>query len=197
VWSDILSSEIDVRVAYRHIQPVTVLYARSMGPYQGASSAAWCLIAEWLERHQARGRVKQAFGLFRDNPRLTAPEIVRYDACVPITIGLDEEPEAGIRRQTLAGGAYAVHTHVGSYEQAGELLSHLHSEVLPKRALSVDYDRPFMAIYLNDPKITREMHRRTELCVPVHPIRMPLAGNDDGAEACDIAAVARRVAQRK
>ena len=27
--------------------------------------------------------------------------------------------------------------------------------------------------------ITREMHRRTELCVPVMPIRMPLSGNDD------------------
>ena len=27
--------------------------------------------------------------------------------------------------------------------------------------------------------MTREMHRRTELCVPVVPIRMPLSGNDD------------------
>ena len=36
-----------------------------------------------------------------------------------------------------------------------------------------------MTIYLNDPSVTREMHRRTELCVPVLPIRMPLSGNDD------------------
>ena len=36
-----------------------------------------------------------------------------------------------------------------------------------------------MTIYLNDPGITREMHRRTELCVPVIPIRMPLSSNDD------------------
>jgi hypothetical protein len=38
-----------------------------------------------------------------------------------------------------------------------------------------------MTIYLNDPKITREMHRRTELCVPVLPVRMPLSCNDDEA----------------
>ena len=36
-----------------------------------------------------------------------------------------------------------------------------------------------MAIYLNDPAITREVHRRTELCVPVIPVRMPLSSNDD------------------
>ena len=29
--------------------------------------------------------------------------------------------------------------------------------------------------------ITREMHRRTELCVPVMPVRMPLSSNDDDA----------------
>ena len=38
----------------------------------------------------------------------------------------------------------------------------------------MDYDRPFMAIHLNDPRITREVHRRTELCVPVLPLRQSL-----------------------
>ena len=50
---------------------------------------------------------------------------------------------------------------------------------MPKRGLSLDYERPFVTIYLNDPAITREMHRRTELCVPVLPVRMPLSSNDD------------------
>ena len=57
----------------------------------------------------------------------------------------------------------------------GEVLSKLHTNVVQKRGLSVDYDRPFMTIYLNDPALTREMHRRTELCIPVIPIRMPLS----------------------
>ena len=126
-------------------------------------------------------RVKQGYGYFRDNPRLTAPELLRYDACVPVTFGLDPEPDSGIGRQTLPGGAYAVHTHVGSYAEIGELFSQLHREIVPKRGLSLDYERPFVAIYLNDPGITREMHRRTELCVPVLPVRMPLSSNDDEA----------------
>jgi hypothetical protein len=93
---------------------------------------------------------------------LTAPELLRYDACVPVNFGFDADPEAGIGRQTLPGGAYAVQTHVGSYADAGELFSRLHREIVPKRGLSVDYDRPFVAIYLNDPSLTREVHRRTE-----------------------------------
>ena len=168
-----------MRVTYRYIRPMTVVYARAMGPYQASCKEAWSRMKDWLDRRQVRSRVKQGYGYFRDNPKLTAPELLRYDACVPLTFGLDPEPETGIGRQTLPGGAYAVHTHVGSYDEIGGLFSRLHSEIVPKRGLSLDYDRPFVTIYLNDPSITREMHRRTEVCVPVLPVRMPLSSNDD------------------
>lgn len=168
-----------VRVAYRYIRPSTVVFVRSVGPYQVSSAEAWRLMGAWLERDRRRARVKQAFGLFRDNPRCTAPELLRYDACVPLAADLDADPESGVGRQTLQGGAYAVQTHVGSYSTTGELFSRLHREVVPQRGLSVDYERPFVAIYLNDPTITREVHRRTELCVPVIPVRMAISSNDD------------------
>ena len=105
----------------------------------------------WIDRQQARSRVKQGHGLFRDNPKVTAPELLRYDACVSVSFGFDADPDAGIGRQTLPGGAYAVHTHVGSYPEAGQVLSQMHHAIVPKRGLSVDYDRPFLAVYLNDP----------------------------------------------
>ena len=177
-----------MRVSYRYIRPLTVVYARSMGPYDTASREAWRHLLGWIDGQHARSRVKQGQGFFRDNPRLTAPELLRYDACVPMTFGLEAEPEAGIATQTLPGGAYAVHTHVGSYGEAGQLFSQLHREIVPKRGLSLDYDRPFLAIYLNDPGITRELHRRTELCVPVLPVRMPLSSNDDETAHCGAAA---------
>lgn len=169
-----------VRVAYRYIRPLTVVYARSVGPYSLSSVEAWRQMNAWLDREQRRARVKQGFGFFRDNPQRTAPELLRYDACVPVALGLDADPENGIGRQTLPGGAYAVQIHVGPYCDAGSLFSELHREIVPKRGLSVDYERPFVAVYLNDPAITREVHRRTELCVPVLPVRMPLSSNDDG-----------------
>jgi len=173
-----------VRVTYRYIRPITVVYARGIGPYDLSAPEAWRSMNTWLEGHPARQRVKQGFGYFRDNPRSTAPELLRYDACVPVTLGLDADPVAGISRQMLPGGAFAVYTHVGSYADAGEQFSRLHREIVPARGLSVDYDRAFVAVYLNDPMVTREVHRRTELCVPVLPVRVPLSTNDDHVADC-------------
>jgi AraC family transcriptional regulator len=130
--------------------------------------------------HDARRQVKRAFGLFRDNPQTTPAELMRYDACVQMTPGWVADQEAGIGRQTLAGGTYAVHTHVGSYGSLGGLFSQLHREFVPRQGLSVDYDRAFLAIHLNDPQTTREVHRRTELCVPVIPLPMAMRGESEG-----------------
>ena len=160
-----------MRVTYRHIRPASVLYARSTGCYAASAKAAWARLDGWLADRQGRRQIKRAFGLFHDNPKLIAPELIRYDACVELTTALDVDLEAGISRQTMSGGTYAVHIHIGGYEPIGGLLSELHREWVPKQGLEVDYDRPFMAIHLNDPHMTRQVHRRTELCVPVLPLR--------------------------
>jgi AraC family transcriptional regulator len=174
-----------VRVTYRHIRPVTVIFARATGGYHVAARDAWERLNSWLTQHDARRHIKRGFGLFHDNPQATAPELLRYDACVELMTGIDAEPAAHIGRQTLGGGTYAVHTHVGGYEQVGGLLSQLHREWVPKQGLAVDYDRPFMAIHLNDPLRTREVHRRSELCIPVLPLRgyMPADAPDEEVDA--------------
>ena len=108
---------------------------------------------------------------------------------------MDSEQEARARRRAqlkLAGGAYAVHAHVGPYEGTGKLFSQMRRVTVAKRGLSIDFGRPFVAIYLNDPLLTREMHRRTELCIPVVPMRMPLSSNDD----CEQADITRMLTQR-
>lgn len=168
-----------MRVTYRHIRPLTVVYARSMGPYQASCREAWITLGGWLDDHDLRRQVKQAYGIFRDDPARTEPGLLRYEACVPLVPGIELEPAEGIGRQVFGFGAYAVHTHVGSHEETGGAFSRLRRDIVPKRGLSIDGDRAFVAIYLNDPTVTREAYRRTELCVPVLPIRMPLAGNDD------------------
>lgn len=173
-----------MRVAYRQLRPTTVVYARSFGGYQAAAKDAWARLDAWLEHRQVRRQVKRGFGLFHDNPQVTPLELQRYDACVELVVGLDADPANGIARQMLSGGTYAVHTHVGGYGEMGGLFSGLHRDWVPKQGLAVDYDRPFMAIHLNDPRVTREVHRRTELCIPVLPLRVELpvevsGDNDD------------------
>jgi len=170
-----------VRVAYRYIRPLTVVYVRSTGPYAASSAQAWQQMNAWLDSHRLRRQVKQGYGFLHDNPRLTAPELLRYDACVPVIAGLDGDGGSGVGRQTLQGGAYAVQTHVGSCAHLGQLYAQLHREIVPKRGLCADYDRPFITIYLNDPTVTREVHRRVELCVPVLPVRMTFPSDEEAA----------------
>jgi DNA gyrase inhibitor GyrI len=131
--------------------------------------------------------MRVSYGLFRDNPRRVAAEILRYDACIPLVMGLQEDPAAGLHRQMLPSGTFAVHTHIGGLEPTGRLFSHLYREEIPARGLKVDADRPFLAIYRTDPTRTRDQFQRTELCVPVFALPVSCPNNDDEMNAdCDL-----------
>jgi AraC family transcriptional regulator len=172
----VLSGDV-VRVTYRYIRPLTVLFVRALGPYNVSAPRAWAVLGEWLERKQARKSILRGYGFCRDNPLTTPPDHIRYDACIPLMPGLDVDIEGGVGRQTLRGGAYAVYTHIGHYEEAGEIFSQLYRHAVPNRGLSVDPGRPFVSIYLNDPLVTRAVHRRTELCVPILPLQFQRAAS--------------------
>jgi AraC family transcriptional regulator len=183
-----------MHVSYRYMPPTVVFYARATGPYTSSCKEAWRRMDAWLHKSGTRKLARQAFGIFHDNPRITPPELVRYDACVPAMPCVEAAWGQGIYRQSLPGGACAVCTHTGSYANTAQLFSALHSEIVPKRGLKVDYDRPFMVVYLNDPLITCERYWRTELCIPVLPIPMAIATNDDSRQAHDVVEIAKRVA---
>jgi AraC family transcriptional regulator len=182
-----------MRITYRQTPPATVLYVRACGPYATSSREAWRQLEGWLDRHHARKSLRFGFGILHDNPKTTAQVLIRYDACILHAPYADLPPGEGIGRRTLPAGTWAVHIHVGPYGEAGDRISTLHRDLVPKRGLTVDSDRPFMAVYLNDPRVTREVHRRTELCIPVVPIPMTLAGNTE-SHVYAAAAVARRLA---
>jgi AraC family transcriptional regulator len=184
-----------MRISYRQMSPTSVFYARATGPYASSCEEAWRRLDGWLDRYCARGRVRRAFGIFHDNPRTTPPELMRYDACVPLAACAELEPNEGIGRHTLPTCTWAVYTHVGPHCEAGDVISTLHGDLIPKRGLTVDHDRPILAVYLNDPRVTREVHRRTELCIPVIPIPALVASNDGTTtETLDLPALARRLA---
>src|SRR5262245_20044893 len=65
----------------------------------------------------ARGLLKPPvviFGVAYDDPTVTAPQDLRYDAALVIPEDVKTEGEIGA--QTIQGGKYAVTTHCGSYE---------------------------------------------------------------------------------
>jgi AraC family transcriptional regulator len=171
-----------LRVTFRHVPPKTVLYARALGPYALSTREAWTIMGRWLDRHGARPHMRVSMGVFLDNPATTAADLLRYDACVPLVAGLEADPVAGIGRQTLAGGAYAEHVLVGTHEAMGRIFSHMKRSALAERGVTLDSGRPFVAVYLNDPTVTAQAYLRTEICVPVLPVRLVLANDDASTE---------------
>lgn len=154
-------------LTYRFHRPKSVLYARAFGPYAASSCAAWRLMLDWLDDRRCRDRIAQGIGVIRDDPSKTGQFLRRYDACVALIPGLESDLHAGIGRQTLAGGSYAVHTHVGPHEALNEELSKFHRQWLPATGHVVDDSRSFMEIYLDDPAKTEPHLLRTELCIPI------------------------------
>lgn len=156
-----------MKICYRHQQPIAVLYARANGPYATSSKAAWRLMLDWLDERGIRDRAARGIGIICDNPASTGQFLRRYDACVELFPGADSDLAAGIGRQTLAGGSYAVHTHKGPHEAIGELFSRLHREHLPELGQTIDDTRSFIEVYLDDPARVAPQDLRTELWLPI------------------------------
>lgn len=156
-----------MQTSYRFQRPLAVFYARACGPYADSSPAAWRLMLDWLDQQGMRPKIKRGIGMIRDNPTLTGQFLRRYDACVEVMPGLESNFHAGIGRQTLPGGSYAVHAHQGAHEGISDALSKFHRTWLPEQGQMVDHSRSFLEIYLNDPATTARADLRTEICVPL------------------------------
>ena len=173
-WSDESLTQVSgdeiVRVDFTHLRPVPVLFVRAVGPYKESSVAAWEAMIAWLEKNELKSSVKRAVGFGQDNPRSIEPDALRYDACVELSVPMREDPDNGIRMNPLPGGVYAVFRHQGAYSLIGKSFSRMCHEWAPTSGLEVDYRRPFLEMYLNDPAITPDDDRLCDLCVPVAPV---------------------------
>jgi AraC family transcriptional regulator len=160
-------SGVNVRLSVRYMRPSSVLYIRATGPYDQSAKAAWGRMRTWLAAQSTIKPVTQGIGFIRDNPDRTGPFLRRYDACVTVVPGLDIDYHAGVARQTLPGGTFAVYTHIGDHAHLAEAFQTLKHEATPTRGLKIDEDRAFMEIYLDDPAKVALQQCRTELCLPI------------------------------
>lgn len=103
-----------------------------------------------------------------DDPQITAPEKIRYDACV--TVGHDVRAEGEVGVQDVAGGEYAVTVHRGPYEKLHETYARLCGEWLPGSGRE-PAALPCYEVYLNDPKTTRPEELLTQIHMPLEPLR--------------------------
>lgn len=104
-----------IPVEVKTIDPIKVVFARHIGPYEEIVQTWFELIAEvGLEHIFSENTMK--IGIPYDSHETTPSDKLRYDACVTFDALPNFKAKGKIGSQTLHGGKYAVITHHGAIE---------------------------------------------------------------------------------
>lgn len=163
-WRADASPAIDVRLERR--EPCAVARVRHVGPYADVGDA-WGTLMKWGWSKMIFGK-PACFGLCYDDPDVTDPERVRYDACMVVKEGT--RVRSGVELHRHPGGLYAATLHRGPFGTIGETYARLFAHVVTRpiegrqRVLG---DPPSLEVYLDDPRRTDPERMRTEIWMPV------------------------------
>jgi AraC family transcriptional regulator len=152
---------LDVRL--ERVAPRRVAFVRHVGPYADAGPA-WGRLMSWAgQQGLLRGR-PTLLGIVHDDPDVTPPEKVRYDACLAVDGAVRARGEVGV--QELAGGEFAVTTHRGPYDRLAETYAQLLGRWLPSSGREVGTG-PGFEVYRNSPGDTPPSELLTDICLPL------------------------------
>lgn len=152
---------MDVRIQHR--APTRVVFVPHVGPYQEVGKA-WATLRGVLRPDAALGA---PFAIAYDDPEVTDPASVRYDACLPVAD--DFVPGPGLSVKTVEAGDYAVAVHEGPFHGVGRTYAALCGQWLPRSGYDIA-DRPSLEVYLTDPNTTAPADLRTEIWLPVRKV---------------------------
>jgi len=144
--------------------PVRVACIRATGPYQKSAMEAWNKMMAWGGPKGLFGPGTRYLGVSHDDPTTTAPELLRYDACVTVEPRFQADGEAFIA--DIPGGDYAVTIHRGPYENLEKTYMQVYGQWLPASGREPDA-RPCYEVYLNDPQSTAPEELLTEINMPL------------------------------
>ncbi|GAH61652.1 unnamed protein product, partial [marine sediment metagenome] len=153
----------EMKVEIKKVEPKRVAFMRHVGPYLECGPT-WERLLAWMGSHGLLRPGTPFIGICHDDPEVTPPEKIRYDACVPVDE--DFEPEGDVGVQVIAGGEYAVTTHFGPYERLGETYAKLCGQWVPQSGRQLRAS-PCFDVYLNDPESTKPEDLLTDIHVPL------------------------------
>jgi len=154
---------LDVRM--ERLEGMRVAFIRHVGPYQSVG-AAWGRLMSWAWPRGLCGPHTRMLGICHDDPEITGPEKLRYDAAITLAAPIEPQGEVGV--QELEGGEYAVALHKGPYERLGETYAQICGQWLPASGRELR-SAPTLEFYLNSPEMTPPEELLTRICVPVEP----------------------------
>ncbi|MDF1839441.1 MAG: GyrI-like domain-containing protein, partial [Planctomycetota bacterium] len=165
---DITYEPIQYDMSSREIQIKTypkrrVAFLRHVGPYIEVGPT-WGRFCGMLGPLGLLGPETKIFGAPHDDPDVTPPDKLRYDACVEVDDSFEPKGELGV--QELGGGKYAVLVHEGPYENFGQSYGELYARQFSD-GKSKPGEGPCLEFYLNSPEDTAPADLRSEIWVPL------------------------------
>ena len=147
----------------KDVPPAQVVFLRHVGPYDEVGKT-WGRLMQWAGMRGLLGPGVRMIGIVHDDPEVTPPEKLRYDAAVTVTRPIEPQGEFGTLE--LAGGRYAVATHRGPYEALSRTYHQIYGNWLPRQGYDVR-DCPAFEEYLNSPQGTKPEELLTRIWVPI------------------------------
>lgn len=143
--------------------PMRVAFVRHTGPYQECK-AAWEKLCQWAGPRGLLRPGARYFGLSYDDPEVTPPDKIRYDACLTVDNSVKAVGEIGV--QTIGGGEFAMTTHFGPYDHLNETYAFLCGQWAPRSGRELGA-APCIEEYMNDPDSTEPADLVTDVYVPL------------------------------
>lgn len=156
-----------MNVQIKKLKPLRVAFVRHVGPYHEVG-VAWDKLMMILGKDGRLGGGATMLGICHDDPDVTPPDKIRYDACVSVDETFQASGEIGV--DTVAGGDYAVTTHLGPYDRVSEVYRKLLGQWLPRSGRELR-DAPCFEVYLNSPESTEPEDLITDIYAPLRPAR--------------------------
>ncbi len=166
LFDDIGAACMNVRI--ETLPELSILKVRQTGPYMESSTRAWSILCGWAGPKGLLGPKTLVIGIPYDDPNVTAPEFIRYEAAITAPAGTAPSAlaEAPVEAATLPGGEYAIITHQGPYEKLEETYAAIMGRWMP--ASGRDFrDTPWFEMYRNDPATTPPDQLLTDIHIPL------------------------------
>lgn len=148
----------------RSVPERNIIFVRRTGDYITSSSKAWSAVCGYAFPRGLVGPDAKFIGISRDDPKITASDQLRYDACITVDRPVKPEGEVGV--STLPGGKVAVFLHRGPYAELHRTYDAIYGAWLPASGQELA-EHSCYEIYLNTPEETAPADLLTEICIPL------------------------------
>lgn len=154
---DVMEVRLEKRDAIR------VAFVRHVGPYNDCGKA-WETLCGFAAQQGWLSPDSLMIGISHDDPDVTSPDKLRYDACMPVSKRFAATGEIGV--QEIPGGEYAAMTHRGPYSNLIHTYRRFFGEWLPNSGRELR-SSPGFEIYRNDSCATPPEQLVTDIYIPL------------------------------